>query len=140
MLDPLAVSQRIAASGLEAQSMRLRIVSENLANAESTGRTPGSDPYRRKDVLFSAELDQLSGATMTTVAGTRADPSPFRLEYRPGHPAADASGNVKLPNVNVIVELADMKEANRSYEANLQVLRQGREMLQMTIDLLRSGA
>lgn len=140
MVDGITASLRVAASGLEAQAMRLRIVSENLANAESAGRTPGADPYRRKDVLFAAELDRLSGATMVEVSGTRNDPSPPRLEYRPGHPAADAAGYVKLPNVNLIIELADMRQANRSYEANLQVIKQGREMLSMTIDLLRSGA
>lgn len=138
MIDALSASLRVAASGLEAQSMRLRVVSENLANAESAGRTPGADPYRRKDVLFTSELDRLTGADVVAVAGTRPDPAPFRLEYQPGHPAADAAGYVKLPNVNMIVELADMKQANRSYEANLQVVKQGREMLSMTIDLLRS--
>jgi flagellar basal-body rod protein FlgC len=140
MVDGLTASLRVAASGLEAQSMRMRVVSENLANAESAGRTPGSDPYRRKDVLFSAEMDRLSGATMVEISGLRNDPSAFRLEHRPGHPAADGKGYVKLPNVNLIIELADMKQANRSYEANLQVVKQGRDMLQMTIDLLRSGA
>lgn len=140
MIDALTASMKVAASGLEAQAMRLRVVSENLANAESAGRTPGADPYRRKDILFSAELDRLSGATMVEVSGTRPDPSPFRLEYQPGHPAADVNGYVKLPNVNLIIELADMRQANRSYEANLQVIKQSREMLSMTIDLLRSGA
>jgi flagellar basal-body rod protein FlgC len=138
MIDGLSASLRVAASGLEAQSMRLRVVSENLANAESAGKVPGADPYRRKDVLFTAELDRLSGASLVSVNGTRPDPSPFRLEYQPGHPAADAAGYVKLPNVNMIVELADMKQANRSYEANLQVVKQAREMISMTIDLLRS--
>jgi flagellar basal-body rod protein FlgC len=140
MIDGITASLQVAASGLEAQAMRLRTVSENLANAESAGRTPGADPYRRKNILFAAELDRLSGATMVEVSGTRPDPSPFRLEFQPGHPAADGNGYVKLPNVNLIIELADMRQANRSYEANLQVIRQGREMLSMTIDLLRSGA
>ena len=140
MIDGLTASLKVAASGLEAQSMRLRIVSENLANAESAGKTAGADPYRRKDVLFQTELDRASGAELVEVAGTRADPLAFRLEFQPGHPAADAAGYVKLPNVNMIVELADMKQANRSYEANLQVVKQAREMLSMTIDLLRSGA
>lgn len=138
MVDPLLASLRVAASGLEAQSMRMRIVSENLANAQSAGRTPGADPYRRKDVLFAAEMDRLSGAELVRIAGTRPDPSPFKLEYQPGHPAADAAGYVKMPNVNMIVELADMKQANRSYEANLQAVKQTRDMLSMTIDLLRN--
>jgi flagellar basal-body rod protein FlgC len=138
MLDPLVASLRVAASGLEAQSMRMRIVSENLANAQSAGRTPGADPYRRKDVLFAAELDRASGTELVRVSGTRGDPSPFKLEFDPGHPAADASGYVKMPNVNMIIELADMKQADRSYEANLQVVKQARDMISMTIDLLRS--
>ena len=137
MLDPLMASMKIAGSGLEAQSMRLRVVSENLANMESAGRTAGSDPYRRKTVAFETELDKLTGAPLVKVERTVPDPSPFRLEFSPGHPAADAKGYVKLPNVSMIVEMADMREANRSYEANLQVIKQAREMISMTIDLLR---
>ncbi|MFT3988575.1 flagellar basal body rod protein FlgC [Aestuariivirga sp.] len=137
MTDPLSQSLRIAASGLQAQSLRLRVVSENLANSESAGSTPGSDPYRRRSVVFGAELDRLSGAEIVDVEKVVADPSAFRSEFQPGHPAADANGYVKMPNVNPIIELADMKQANRSYEANLQVIRQTRDMLAMTIDLLR---
>lgn len=118
--------------------MRLRVVSENLANIESTGRTAGSDPYRRKSVAFARELDQLTGAAMVKADRLVPDPSPFRKEFRPGHPAADAAGYVKLPNVNMLVEMADMRQASRSYEANLQVIRQARDMMSMTIDLLRS--
>jgi flagellar basal-body rod protein FlgC len=137
MIDNLNASLRIAASGLQAQSMRLRIVSENLANSESAGTTPGADPYRRKTIVFGSELDRLSGTPLVRIEGVRTDPSPFRSEYQPGHPAADAGGYVRLPNVNMIVELADMRQANRSYEANVQVIKQAREMISMTIDLLR---
>lgn len=138
MLDPLSAAMKIAGSGLEAQSMRLRVVSENLANMESAGRTAGSDPYRRKTVAFTTELDRLTDTPLVKVDKTIADPSPFRLEFSPGHPAADAKGYVKLPNVNMIVEMADMRQANRSYEANLQVIKQARDMISMTIDMLRS--
>jgi flagellar basal-body rod protein FlgC len=138
MIDPLQVSLRIAASGLEAQSSRMRVVSENLANAQSTGTTPGADPYRRKTITFENELDRISGVALVKVGDIGADRSAFRVEHDPAHPAADEAGNVKLPNVNMLIEMADMREANRSYEANLQVIRQAREMVSMTIDLLRN--
>lgn len=139
MVDPLQASLKVGASGLEAQSARLRIVSENLANAQSTGNTPGSDPYTRKTMSFENELDETSGMTLVKVASIDRDRSGYRVEHNPGHPAADANGYVKLPNVNIMSELADMREANRSYEANLQVIKQAREMISMTIDLLRSS-
>ncbi|HEX7074243.1 MAG TPA: flagellar basal body rod protein FlgC [Hyphomicrobiaceae bacterium] len=139
MIDPLQVSLKIAASGLEAQSKRVRIVSENLANAQSTGNTPGADPYTRKTISFETEVDRITGANLVRVESIDFDRSPYRIEHDPGHPAADASGYVKLPNVNMLVEMADMREANRSYEANLQVIKQAREMLSMTIDLLRNS-
>jgi flagellar basal-body rod protein FlgC len=137
--DPLIVSSKIAASGLKAQETRLRIVSENLANAQSTGLTPGSDPYRRKTIGFSAELDRVNGAAMVRIARLSEDPSEFNIEYDPGNPAADEKGMVKTPNVNMLIELADMREANRSYEANLQTIKQTRELISMTLDLLRSN-
>jgi flagellar basal-body rod protein FlgC len=130
---------KISASGLEAQSMRVRVISENLANAQSTGSTPGSDPFRRKTISFGDELDRVSGATLVGVQGVQTDQSPFPLEFDPGNPAANAAGYVKMPNVNLILEMADMREANRSYESNLQVVKQAREMISMTIDLLRGG-
>jgi flagellar basal-body rod protein FlgC len=139
MSDALLSSLKTSASGLEAQSMRLRIISENLANAQSTGRTAGSDPFRRKTVTFGAELDRLSGASLVSVKKVQGDQSPFRLEFDPGSPAANAAGYVKMPNINLITEMADMREANRSYESNLQVIKQAREMISMTIDLLRGG-
>ncbi|WP_099863964.1 flagellar basal body rod protein FlgC [Pararhizobium haloflavum] len=138
MVDPLIASLKIAASGLDAQSTRLRVVSENLANAQSTAELPGGDPYRRKIVGFAAELDRLSGASMVNVNSVEEDTSDFSLEYDPGNKAADENGMVKMPNVNVLIEMADMREANRSYEANLQTIRQARELVSMTIDLLRT--
>jgi flagellar basal-body rod protein FlgC len=139
MGDALISAMKTSASGLDAQSMRLRIISENLANAQSTGRTPGADPFRRKAITFGAELDRLTGASLVGVKRVLGDQSPFKLEFDPGNPAANAAGYVKMPNINLIVEMADMREANRSYESNLQVIKQAREMISMTIDLLRGG-
>jgi flagellar basal-body rod protein FlgC len=138
VFDPLQTALKVGSSGLEAQSKRLRVVSENLANAQSTGRTPGADPYTRKTISFESTIDEALGASTVKVAGVERHRSPYRIEHNPGHPAADAKGYVKLPNVDVMVEVADMREANRSYEANLQVIKQAREMISMTIDLLRS--
>lgn len=139
MIDSLQAIGKIAAGGLEAQSTRLRIVSENIANARSTGSSAGADPYSRKTVLFKSVLDREIGASGVSVKGLSTDSSPFRIEYDPGHPAADESGHVKLPNVDMLVEMADMREATRSYEANLQMMKQARSMVSMTIDLLRGS-
>ncbi|TCR63673.1 flagellar basal body rod protein FlgC [Bosea sp. BK604] len=139
MIDPIDASLRIAGAGLQAQSTRVRIVSENLANAQSTGRTPGSDPYRRKTVTFENAMNSALGASLVKVKGVGVDKSPFRTEFEPGNPAADDKGFVKLPNVSMLLEMADMREANRSYEANLQMIKQARSMQSMTIDLLRNG-
>jgi flagellar basal-body rod protein FlgC len=137
-MDPLSASLKVAASGMTAQSERLRIVSENLANAQSTGKLPGSDPYQRKTITFAAELDRASGASMVDVKAMGTDPSQFPVEYKPGHEAADEFGYVKMPNVNILVEMADMREAIRGYEANLNNIKQSRELISMTIDLLRN--
>jgi flagellar basal-body rod protein FlgC len=137
-MDPLSTALKVAASGLGAQSERLRVVSENLANAQSTGDTPGAEPYRRKTITFAAELDRASGGALVDVTSINRDPSAFPVEYSPGHEAADESGYVMMPNVNVLIEMADMNEANRSYEANLQVIKQARSLISMTIDLMRS--
>ena len=139
VFDPLQATLKVGASGLEAQSRRLRVLSENLANAQSTGKTPGSDPYARKTISFESQLDEATGTSLVKVAGVDRARSPFRVEHNPGHPAADAKGFVKLPNVDILVEVADMREANRSFEANLQVIKQAREMISLTIDLLRNG-
>jgi flagellar basal-body rod protein FlgC len=138
MIDALQASLKIAASGLEAQSSRLRVVAENLANAQSTGTSPGADPYRRKTISFENELDRVSGGELVKVGRIGIDRADFRVEHDPGHPAADTAGFVKYPNVNMLIEMADMREANRSYEANLQIIKQAREMVSMTIDLLRN--
>jgi flagellar basal-body rod protein FlgC len=139
MIDPIKVAIQVASSGLEAQSRRMLVVSENLANATSTGSTPGAQPYTRKTVSFESVLDDVSGANLVKVDRVDTDRKPYRIEYDPGHPAADADGNVKLPNVDMLVELADMRESNRSYEANLQVVKQARALSSMTIDLLRNS-
>ncbi len=138
MLDPLRTASDIAASGLYAQSMRLRVVAENIANAQSTGSSPGADAYRRKTISFSQQVDGLTGAALVEVESISHDPSAFPIENSPGHPAANANGMVKMPNVNMIVEMSDMRQATRSYEANLQVIRQSRDMANTIIDLLRS--
>lgn len=138
-MDPLSASLKIAGSGMEAQATRLRIVSENIANARSTGDTPGADPYRRKLITFGAELDRASGVDVVAVKKLGVDQSKFVEEYDPDHPAADEKGMVKLPNVNMLIEMADMREANRSYEANLQTIKQTRELIASTIDLLKAG-
>ena len=137
-MDPLSTSLKVAASGLTAQSERLRIVSENLANAQSTGQTPGSDPYRRKTISFAAQMDRASGTSFVEIAALGRDDPDFPIEYLPGNEAANDAGYVKMPNVNVLIEMADMREANRSYQANLQVIKQARELISMTIDLMRS--
>ncbi|MER0240352.1 flagellar basal body rod protein FlgC [Fulvimarina sp. MAC8] len=138
MADPLVSSLKIAASGMEAQSTRLRVVSENVANSETTGNTPGSDPYVRKTVTFAATLDEVTGANLVRVSDIGTDKAEFESTYDPGNPAADEDGYVKRPNVNMLTEMMDMREANRSYEANIQVVKQAREIINMTIDLLRS--
>ena len=138
-MDPLSASLKISSSGLSAQSARLRVVSENLANARSTADTPGADPYQRKTISFTDEVDRASGVASVEIKRIGLDRTAFQTEYDPGNPAADSKGIVKYPNVNVLVEMADMREANRSYEANLQSIRQARDLISSTIDLLRSS-
>ncbi len=128
----------IAASGLRAQAGRMRVISENIANADSTPTTPGADPYRRKMPTFYSELNRTLGARLVELGKVQPDNSAFRLKYEPGHPAADQNGNVKYPNVNSLVEMTDMREAQRSYEANINVISATRRMLQRTIDILRA--
>jgi flagellar basal-body rod protein FlgC len=139
MPDPLQATLRIAGSGLEAQSVRLRVISENIANAQSTGDTPGADPYTRQTVSFDSALDRSLGAPLVRVRTIGRDDAPYKVEHDPGNPAADAAGFVKLPNVDVLTELADMREANRTYEANLQVAKQSAEMLGQTVNLLKDA-
>ena len=139
MPDPLQTALHIAASGLQAQSMRLRVVSENIANAQSTGSTPGAVPYARQTVSFESEMDRTLGANLVQVKSIGVDSTPFKLERDPGNPAADENGMVKMPNVDVLVELADMREANRSYEANLQVAKQSADMLNTAVSLMKDA-
>jgi flagellar basal-body rod protein FlgC len=128
----------LAASGLRAQAGRMRVIAENIANAESTAPNAGGDPYRRKIPTFSAEVDRALEQKVVTMGRVRTDPSDFRSKYEPGHPSADANGYVKYPNVNTTVEMTDMREAQRSYEANLNVIGATRRMIQRTIDILRA--
>ena len=136
-LDALRASLEIAGSGLTTQSMRLRVISENIANAQSTATVPGGDPYQRQTISFESALDRASGANLVKVKQVGLDSAPFRIEQDPGNPAADAKGFVKLPNVDMLTELADMREANRSYEANLQVAKQSSELMSQTVGLLK---
>ena len=128
----------IAASGLRAQAGRMRIISENIANADSTPQSPGADPYRRKIPTFRSELDRTIDTQLVGLGKVQTDGSAFRLKYEPGHPAADASGNVKYPNVNPLIEMTDMRDAQRSYEANINVISATRRMIQRTIDILKA--
>jgi flagellar basal-body rod protein FlgC len=131
-------SMAIAASGLKAQSGRMRVIAENIANADSTAQRPGANPYRRKIPTFRSEMDRALEAQTVAMGKVRQDPTDFRTKYEPGHPAADANGYVKYPNVNSLVEMTDMREAQWSYEANLNVIGATRRMIQRTIDMLRA--
>ena len=131
-------SMGIAASGLRAQAGRMRVISENIANADSTSATAGGDPYRRKIATFSSELDRELNARVMKLGRIAQDQSQFRIKYDPNHPAADPNGNVKLPNVNSLVEMTDLREAQRSYEANLNIVTATRRMIQRTLDILRA--
>lgn len=128
---------KISASGLKAQGARLRVIAENLANADSVAKTPGGDPYRRKVITFRNLLDRELGVDLVEPGRVTFDRSPFETRYDPTNPAADDKGYVKVPNVNTLIELADMREAERSYEANLKAIESSRTMLQRAIDILR---
>ena len=131
-------SMSIATSGLRAQAGRMRVISENIANADSTASTPGGNPYRRKVPTFSSELDRTLDAKVVTLGKVRADPSAFRVKHDPGNPGADAAGNVKYPNVNPLIEMTDMRDAQRSYEANLNIISATRRMLALTLNIIKS--
>jgi flagellar basal-body rod protein FlgC len=128
----------IAASGLRAQAGRMRVISENIANADSTAPRAGADPYRRKIPTFRSEMDRALDAQTVAMGRIRTDRSDFRTKYEPGHPSADANGYVKYPNVNSLVEMMDMREAQRSYESNLNVIGATRRMIQRTLEILRA--
>jgi flagellar basal-body rod protein FlgC len=127
----------IAASGLRAQTARMKVIAENIANANSTAPNPGADPYRRKVATFGQVLDRETGTNEVKMTGVAKDRSDFQLRYDPTHPGADANGYVKTPNVNTLIESMDMREAQRAYEANLNVVESARAMMSRTIDLLR---
>ena len=131
-------SMGIAPSGLRAQAGRMRVISENIANADSTAPTAGGDPYRRKVPTFSSALDRTLDAKVVALGKIRPDQTAFRIKYEPGNPAADAAGNVKYPNVNPLIEMTDMREAQRSYEANLNIISATRRMIQRTLDILKA--
>lgn len=129
------VTMSVAASALRAQQARMRIIAENLANANSTSRAPGGDPYRRQVPVF--EPTKVGGSDGVRMARVEPDRSDFKTDYEPGHPSADAKGYVKLPNVDTLVEALDMREAQRAYEANLNVIETSRAMEMRTLDLLK---
>jgi flagellar basal-body rod protein FlgC len=130
-------SLKIAATGLQAQTARMRVIAENIANADSAGKAPGDEPYRRRIPTFQAVLDHEVGGRVVEVGRLAYDMSDFTSRYEPGHPAADANGYVQYPNVNTLIETVDMREAQRSYEANLNVVTITRQMLGRTLDILR---
>jgi flagellar basal-body rod protein FlgC len=133
----LMKSIKIAAAGMRVQGVRLKVISENIANADSMSPVPGGDPYRRKVVTFENALDRTLGTELVKVRNIDVDATEFRKNYDPGHPAADKSGYVRLPNVNALVEMMDMREAQRSYEANLRIIDVSKKLVARTIDLLR---
>ncbi len=137
MIGDLSTSADIAFSGMKAQAQRLKVIAENMANAESVSPVEGGEPYRRQVVTFKQYVDKETGADMVKVGKVVKDESPFVKKYDPNHPAADAQGYVSMPNVNPLIEMMDMKEAQRSYEANLSVVQTSREMNSKILDILK---
>ena len=133
----LSTAMTISARGMDVQTERLQVIAENLANQNTTGLTPGADPYRRKTISFQNKLDQSLGAETVAVKQIGTDPSDFQTRFDPSNPAADAKGYVKLPNVNSFVEVMDMQEAERSYSANLNAMEASRSMLTRTVGMLK---
>ncbi len=133
----ISKTMKIAAAGMEAQGIRLRVIAENIANADSLAQTPDGQPYRRKTVIFQNVLDRSLGVDIVEVGDIQIDRAPFDRRYNPNHPSADADGYVLVPNVNSLVEMMDLREARRSYEANLRVMDTARRMLSRTLELLR---
>lgn len=136
-MDPLRSISTTAASGMRAQSERLRVVSENVANASSTAQKPGDDPYQRKTISFESGMDENTGAAIVRAGDIDRDQSAFQLRYDPSHPAADEAGYIKLPNVNPLIEMSNMREASRSYEANLSMMENARDMRRQLVDMLK---
>ena len=133
----LSTSMMLAASGMRAQSSRMRVIAENIANANSTSPVPNGEPYRRKVATITSSFDNQLGATLVEASKPQSDMSDFRQQYDPGNPAADKQGYVKLPNVNPLIEVMDMREAQQSYEADLNVMDATKTMLSRTVDLLK---
>jgi flagellar basal-body rod protein FlgC len=133
----LKTSVNVSASGLRAQSLRMRVIAENLANTDSVSKTAGGNPYRRRVATFQAQVDKATGATMVKVDSITPDKSDFQRVYQPGNPAADGAGYVLQPNVNPLIETADMKAAQRSYQANLNAIEAARDMTMRTLDLIK---
>ena len=127
--------QAIAVTALRAQQARMRVIAENMANANSVSRQPGGEPYRRQIPVFQAR--EVDGATGVTLAEVRPDQSDFKMDYDPSHPAANAQGYVMRPNVDTLVEAMDMREAQRAYEANLNVIETARNMDSRTLDIIK---
>ncbi len=136
-MDDILKTMRISGAGMKVQGSRLRVISQNLANANSLPQEPGGQPYRRKVVTFKNELDRNLGLKTVRIGRIQPDKSDFGKRYEPSHPAANADGYVLTPNVNSMVEMSDMREAQRSYEANLNVIKASKSMLNSTIDVLR---
>lgn len=137
MNNDVLTAMQISVSGLKAQGDRINVIAQNIANSSSLPTEPGEEPYRRKIISFKNEYDRELGADKVVLDEIKTDESsPFGQEYRPGHPAADENGYVQTPNVSSLIEVQDMKEAQRSYEANLGMVTQAREMYMRTVDLL----
>lgn len=137
MADPLKAALAVSTSGIAAQTLRMRIISENLANAYVTAETAQGDPYQRKSVTFVSQLDRASGTSAVRVSHIGSTSGAFNLVHDPHHPAADENGMVKMPEIDSLIEMADMRETARSYEANVQAVRQARELITMAIDMMR---
>ncbi|MBO1076132.1 flagellar basal body rod protein FlgC [Roseomonas marmotae] len=135
---PLTQAMATAASGMNSQAVRMRVAAENIANASSTAAVPGGDPYRRKLLSFRQTVDRATGASLLRTGSIMGDQRDFRTQYDPAHPAADALGYVKLPNVDTLLEQADLRGAQRSYEAGIAVMQQARSLYGKTLDILRS--
>jgi flagellar basal-body rod protein FlgC len=138
VIADFARSMGIATSARRTQAGRMRVISENIANADSTAPTAGGDPYRRKVPTFASELDHTLDAQVVTLGKVVPDRAAFRIKHEPSNPAADANGDVKYPNVNPLVEMTDMRDAQRSYEANLNIISATRRMIQRTLDILKA--
>ena len=138
MSDTMFSTLAVSSAGMRAQSERVRVIAQNIANSDTAPATPGEEPYRRQMITFKSQLDKNVGAEIVRVKNISEDTkSDFALKYMPGHPAADEGGYVRMPNVNSLIETMDMREATRSYEANMGMFTQSRDMMSKTIDILR---